>query len=162
MAVSEKGERVSELSGAVHRPAHYGPEGMQVIDFAEAHDLGRHAFNITKYVVRADHGRKGEPLKDLGKAAWYLMRLVIERFGHAAAEAVLSEVEKEVRPVVPGTQRVTLPPDLAGAIMMLDTALPESIEAAGLGVQFMDKARLKLERAVQIRLHGRGRPEDAR
>lgn len=57
---------------AVNHPAHYTehPSGVECIRIAEAfnYNLG----NVIKYVWRA--GRKGDPVQDLRKAAWYIER----------------------------------------------------------------------------------------
>lgn len=56
---------------AVHHPEHYGGdttyEAIKVID---AWGLGFCLGNCVKYICRAD--KKGTPLQDLKKAAWYL------------------------------------------------------------------------------------------
>lgn len=58
----------------VHYPAHYTIGKIECIDFLEDQQLGFHAGNVVKYVVRHQH--KGNPLQDLEKARWYLDRLI--------------------------------------------------------------------------------------
>ncbi len=53
-------------------PNHYIGKTMQAIDVIEAFDLGFNLGNVIKYVCRAY--LKGERLKDLKKAQWYLQR----------------------------------------------------------------------------------------
>jgi len=64
----------------INAPSHYttlrDALGIDVIDLIEAMDFGYHLGNVIKYVFR--HEYKGEPLKDLHKAAWYLNRYIAE------------------------------------------------------------------------------------
>ena len=59
----------------VNHPSHYTQYPVEVIEITERLDflLG----NVVKYVLRCDH--KGEPIKDLEKAAWYLARAIKNR-----------------------------------------------------------------------------------
>lgn len=61
----------------VNHPPHYRAGGVETIDFIEAKDLNYRLGNVVKYVSRA--GRKGDPLQDLEKAAWYLQREITAR-----------------------------------------------------------------------------------
>jgi hypothetical protein len=61
----------------VNHPPHYKAGGFETIDFIEAKDLNYRLGNVVKYVSRA--GRKGDPLQDLEKAAWYLQREITAR-----------------------------------------------------------------------------------
>ena len=61
----------------VNHPPHYRTGGVETIDFIEAKDLNYRLGNVVKYVSRA--GRKGDPLQDLEKAAWYLQREISVR-----------------------------------------------------------------------------------
>lgn len=61
----------------VNHPPHYRTGGVETIDFIEAKDLNYRLGNVVKYVSRA--GRKGDPLQDLEKAAWYLQREITAR-----------------------------------------------------------------------------------
>lgn len=61
----------------VNHPPHYKAGGVETIDFIEAKDLNYRLGNVVKYVSRA--GRKGDPLEDLKKAAWYLNREIAVR-----------------------------------------------------------------------------------
>jgi len=56
----------------VNHPAHYCLGGIEVIDAIEAWELNYYRSNVVKYVARAAH--KGQELKDLRKARWYLNR----------------------------------------------------------------------------------------
>jgi len=56
----------------VNHPPHYQANGVEAIDVIDAFGLGFNLGNATKYILRA--GRKGPPLTDLRKAAWYLDR----------------------------------------------------------------------------------------
>lgn len=55
-------------------PQHYTKNGVELTDVIEAYGLGWHAGNVVKYVLRYQH--KGDALKDLHKAQWYLERLI--------------------------------------------------------------------------------------
>ena len=63
----------------VNHPSHYGGEDnpYEAIKVIEAWDLGFNLGNVVKYLSRA--GKKGEPLEDLRKAAWYLNREIQNR-----------------------------------------------------------------------------------
>ena len=61
----------------VNHPPHYKTGGVETIDFIEAKDLNYRLGNVVKYVSRA--GKKGDPLQDLEKAAWYLQREITAR-----------------------------------------------------------------------------------
>jgi hypothetical protein len=56
----------------VNSPAHYIKNGFEVIDIIEAFRLNYQLGNVVKYVLR--HQEKGNPLKDLKKARWYINR----------------------------------------------------------------------------------------
>lgn len=64
---------------AVHHPPHYGGENnpYEAIKVIEAWGLGFNLGNTIKYISRAE--RKGTPLQDLEKAAWYLNREIENR-----------------------------------------------------------------------------------
>jgi Protein of unknwon function (DUF3310) len=61
----------------VNSPPHYKSGGIETIDFIEAKDLNYRLGNVIKYVSRA--GKKGDPIQDLEKAAWYLQREITAR-----------------------------------------------------------------------------------
>jgi transcriptional regulator with XRE-family HTH domain len=61
----------------VNHPPHYKSGGIETIDFIEAKDLNYRLGNVVKYVSRA--GKKGDPIQDLEKAAWYLQREIATR-----------------------------------------------------------------------------------
>ena len=56
----------------VNHPPHYTAGGIETIDFIEAKKLGYNLGNVIKYITRSD--LKGDRLKDLEKAQWYLNR----------------------------------------------------------------------------------------
>lgn len=66
--------RPVDNSEQVDHPAHYGGETnpYEAIKVIEAWELGFNLGNTVKYISRA--GKKGQPLTDLQKAAWYLQR----------------------------------------------------------------------------------------
>lgn len=69
----------SSESGAIctpsgERPSHYSRLRPQPIEVIEAWSLPWHLSNVIKYVARA--GRKGEEIRDLKKARWYLDRYI--------------------------------------------------------------------------------------
>ena len=66
---------------AVSHPAHYTQGGIECIDamraaLTHAEFVGYLRANVIKYIWRYD--RKGAPVQDLRKAAWYLDRLIGE------------------------------------------------------------------------------------
>lgn len=63
----------------VNSPSHYVTPGyaFEVIDAIEAWGLNYRCGAVVKYVAR--HLRKGKPLQDLRKAAWYLQREIAKR-----------------------------------------------------------------------------------
>ena len=61
----------------VNHPDHYQSDKMEVIDIIEAFKLNFHLGNVIKYITRAD--KKGNSLKDLEKAKWYLQREINNR-----------------------------------------------------------------------------------
>lgn len=60
----------------INNPRHYNCGNIEVIDAIEDWNLGFHAGNVIKYVVR--HMHKNKPLEDLKKARWYLDRLIVQ------------------------------------------------------------------------------------
>ena len=62
----------------VNHPDHYQSDKMEVIDIIEAFKLNFHLGNVIKYITRAD--KKGNSLKDLEKAKWYLQREINNRY----------------------------------------------------------------------------------
>ena len=68
-----KSEKTESAVGQdmVNHPAHYGGDNpMEVINIIDYYNLNFDLGNVTKYVLRCNS--KGEKLKDLKKAAWYL------------------------------------------------------------------------------------------
>jgi hypothetical protein len=58
----------------INHPKHYVTDKVEVIDVIEAFELDFHLGSVLKYVLR--HNRKGKPLEDLRKAAWFLARKI--------------------------------------------------------------------------------------
>jgi hypothetical protein len=69
----------------VDHPPHYTYGKIEVIDAIEDWKLGFHEGNVVKYLARAKH--KGNEIKDLKKAKWYLER-AIERIENKKKEDV--------------------------------------------------------------------------
>jgi len=64
------------MSDDVNFPTHYNQKGIEVIDVIEAYTPDSpHLANVIKYVCR--HSYKGNALKDLKKASWYLDRAIV-------------------------------------------------------------------------------------
>lgn len=62
------------INDSVNRPSHYTFSRIEVIDAIEEWKLGFHLGNAVKYIARAKH--KGDELKDLEKAIWYINRRI--------------------------------------------------------------------------------------
>lgn len=60
----------------VNHPDHYTLGGIEVFDFIKAWELSFAEGNVVKYTVRSPF--KGNRLKDLKKARWYLDKLIEE------------------------------------------------------------------------------------
>jgi hypothetical protein len=75
-------------------PRHYTTFSPQPIEVIEAWGLGFCLGNAVKYICRA--GKKGSPLEDLRKAAWYLNRK-IERL-RVEQDRLAKEGEDDGRP----------------------------------------------------------------
>ena len=58
----------------VNHPNHYNRDGIEVVDVADAFELGRYEFVVIKHILRAKF--KDNELEDLKKAQFYLNRLV--------------------------------------------------------------------------------------
>jgi hypothetical protein len=63
---------MSEVDDSLIRPKHYTSLKPEPIEVIEAWELGFCLGNAVKYIARA--GKKGDPVEDLKKAAWYLER----------------------------------------------------------------------------------------
>jgi hypothetical protein len=61
-----------DLRAAVVKPAHYNTGKIEVLEFIEDQQLGFTLGNAVKYICRCRH--KGELIKDLEKAIYYLQR----------------------------------------------------------------------------------------
>jgi hypothetical protein len=71
----------------VNHPPHYTAGGIETIDFIEAKGLDYNLGNVVKYITRAEH--KGDKVKDLQKAQWYLRRALdkaCEEYADQSAE----------------------------------------------------------------------------
>lgn len=69
---------VEKAKEAVDHPVHYGAGVYEVINIIEHYGLGFHMGNVIKYCLRA--GKKNpDPLEDLKKAQWYLLRHIANR-----------------------------------------------------------------------------------
>ena len=79
------------MTESVNHPAYYQAGGLEVIDIIEAFTLGFHTGNAVKYILRA--GRKGDFVEDLGKARWYLDRLLSDDLPQPDSPAVRIETE---------------------------------------------------------------------
>ena len=55
-------------------PTYYS-KGISTTDYIESHDLGFFEGQIIKYITRFLH-KHDDPLEDLGKARWYLEKLI--------------------------------------------------------------------------------------
>ena len=64
----------------INHPSHYTQGAIEVIDYIEDKKLGYRLGNVVKYVSRAGH--KGDAIKDLKKARWYLNREIEKREQH--------------------------------------------------------------------------------
>lgn len=77
------------MTDDINAPPHYttlrDAFDIDVIDLIEEMNFGYHLGNVVKYLFR--HEYKGNPIKDLRKAAWYLERHI----GHLVAEEELRE-----------------------------------------------------------------------
>lgn len=70
------------MSDLINHPPHYKADnGIEAIDVVEGFGLNFRIGNAVTYLLRAD--RKGEPLKDLRKARWYVDREIGKRGGRA-------------------------------------------------------------------------------
>ncbi len=67
------------MAGPVDHPKHYGGKDnpYEAIKVIEAWGLGFNLGNTVKYISRAE--KKGLPVEDLKKAAWYLDREIQRR-----------------------------------------------------------------------------------
>ena len=60
----------------VNHPVYYNTGEIEVITVIEDWNLGFHLGNALKYIARAGRKNKNEYIQDLGKAIWYLDRLM--------------------------------------------------------------------------------------
>ncbi len=80
ICVIEKRRRANAIAeDVVNHPKHYGgaDDPYETIKVIEAWKLGFNLGNAVKYISRAE--KKGAPLEDLKKAAWYLAREIANR-----------------------------------------------------------------------------------
>jgi hypothetical protein len=69
-----------EHGGDVGKQPHYASYKPEPIDVIEGWGLNFHLGNVIKYVGRSPH--KGEQIKDLKKAKWYLEREIARLEGN--------------------------------------------------------------------------------
>lgn len=72
----------------VEHPKHYNEGSIECIEVIEDWDLGFHLGNAVKYICRSKH--KGNELKDIEKAFWYLRRY-LSILEHEERQKVLQE-----------------------------------------------------------------------
>jgi hypothetical protein len=80
----------------VDNPPHYTVGGISTYDFIKAKQLSYELGNVVKYVSRADF--KGDPLRDLQKARWYL-NAAIRQLGEGVWEKDNEAIKQEERRV---------------------------------------------------------------
>ncbi len=61
----------------IDHPEYYGKNGIEAIDFIEAHGLNFSRGNVIKYVVRAGLKDSEDELTALLKARWYIDREIL-------------------------------------------------------------------------------------
>lgn len=99
----------------VNHPDHYN-KGIEAIAFIESWNMGFHAGNIVKYLVRAPY--KSQELEDLKKAKWYLDRLIEQKEIATRKDKAVTELAKELiesaelRLIPRGAEDVAVPVDL--------------------------------------------------
>jgi hypothetical protein len=98
----------------MYKRPHYNSGGVEAIDVIEAFELGFHLGSVVKYVLRA--GRKGDALKDLRKAKYFLDREIARRQAGAVQGEMPTTMEIDV----------TSMDDVARRIMkvVFDTPIP--------------------------------------
>ena len=66
------------MSDSVNHPSHYKQGKLEMIEAVEGLNLGFHAGNALKYLVRYQykHDTQQGRLEDLMKARWYINRLI--------------------------------------------------------------------------------------
>jgi hypothetical protein len=57
----------------INSPSHY-TQGIECADYIQSHEMDFFQGNAIKYLTRFKH--KGNPVKDLHKAKWYVERLI--------------------------------------------------------------------------------------
>ena len=62
--------------GDINHPAYYNTGKIEVITVIEDWNLDFYLGNALKYIARAGRKNKAEYITDLGKAIWYLDRLI--------------------------------------------------------------------------------------
>lgn len=73
------------MSDSNYNKYYSAPNGVDCIDIIESLNLGFSLGNAMKYIWRA--GKKGDPIKDLEKAAWYIEREISRlKFQHEEEE----------------------------------------------------------------------------
>ena len=78
---SDQAQVDDKASQEIDHPSHYQGSSVEAIDVIEAFDLNFMLGNAIKYILRCD--KKGEKIKDIEKAIWYLRREIeIEKLVH--------------------------------------------------------------------------------
>lgn len=78
------------MSDEINNPPHYSQGKIKPIDVIEDWELGSHESNVIKYIARAKH--KGNELKDLKKAQWYLNRVIELKSALVVKESIFTYV----------------------------------------------------------------------
>lgn len=82
------------MSDPLYKRPHYNSGGVEAIEVIEAFQLGFHLGNVVKYVLRA--GRKGDALKDLHKAKYFLDREIARRQADATGGEIREELDIDI------------------------------------------------------------------
>ena len=82
------------MSDPLYKRPHYNSGGVEAIEVIEAFQLGFHLGNVVKYVLRA--GRKGDALKDLHKAKYFLDREIARRQAGSAQGEMPTTLEIDI------------------------------------------------------------------
>ena len=58
----------------INHPKYYEKNGLEAIDYIEAHNLNFNLGNVIKYITRAGHKSGEDTVTALEKARWYIDR----------------------------------------------------------------------------------------
>lgn len=67
----------------IDHPEYYKKNGIEAIDFIEAHSLNFNLGNVIKYVTRAGHKPNEDSITALEKARWYISREIERQKGES-------------------------------------------------------------------------------